>query len=45
MDPTLDASTPSLLQAAAQEDAAHPIKNPTANDVPVLPGNDVIHER
>jgi hypothetical protein len=45
MDAALDPYSPSFIDMSLKDDAAHPIKNPTMNDVPVLPGNDIIRDR
>jgi len=41
MDKALSPFVPGFLDASAKADAAHPIKAPTMNDVPLPPGNDV----
>jgi hypothetical protein len=41
MDAALSPFIPRFLDASVKADAAHPIKAPTMNDVPLPPGNDV----
>jgi hypothetical protein len=41
MDAALNPFIASFLETSAKADAAHPIKAPTMNDVPMPPGNDV----
>ena len=41
MDKALDGYIPTFVDGGLADDKAHPIKNPTMNDVPQLPGNDV----
>jgi hypothetical protein len=41
LDATLTGFVPDFLTAKTQEDAAHPIKKVTMNDVPLPPGNEI----
>lgn len=39
-----DSKTPGFIKMSINDDEVHPIKNPTMNDVPVLPGNNILRE-
>ena len=45
MDAALDSTTKTFLETSAAEDAAHPIKPPTMNDVPNATGHSIMPDR